>query len=164
MIRKVAPCAILVFFMIMCRAPIHQQSEQSVVVSGCPATDSCSAQLFPRHSFSVVKGSAGQSQLHIEMSSHTQVLRCRWGRRANRYPDGNMWEEIAIEWQRDTPKRLTKMVYGRFGLASAGYQTLPPTAVLWEADQRTLHLKVRPPGRRADIDLVFLLTEPAGMP
>ncbi len=164
MIRKVATCAILVFFMIMCRAPLRPGSARSVVVSGYPATDSCSAQLFSEHSFTVVTGSAGQSQLHLEPSSKTDVLRCRWERRANRHPDGKGWEEIVIEWKNNDPNHLTKVVYGRFGSASAGYQTLSVADVIWEVDNRTRHLKVRPPGRRTDIDLVFLLTEPPRMP
>ncbi|UMY66582.1 MULTISPECIES: hypothetical protein [unclassified Flavobacterium] len=150
--------------MIMCRGPLLPGSARSVVVSGFPATDSCSARLFSGRSFSVTKGSAGQPQLQLEPSSKTHVLVCRWERRANRHPDGKAWEEIAVEWQHHDPTQLTKVVYGRFGSASAGYQTLPVTNVTWEVDHRTRHLKVRPPGRRTEIDLVFLLTEPPRVP
>lgn len=163
--QKVASCLIPVFFMIMCRTPVPTTPlTHRVVVDGCRPNDSCAAQLLLQRSFTITTGISGASLPEFHPSSTSDVLWFRSERRATKRPDGYSGEEIILQWQKDHPKRLTQVVYGRFGFAGTGYESIDPTLVVWETEDKRCHLRFRPPGRRSDIDLFFTVTDRATVP
>gem|GEM_PF-4592802 len=163
--RKVASCAILALFMIMCRSKHSAPAVPvDIVVSGCAVTDTCSAQLFSGCRMALTKGPHGQSLLQFNADPDYRVIRFRCGHNQKSVADARSWEELVIEYPVDRPQSITHLLYGRFGFAEAQYHDIPPDAVTWEVSGRLLHLVMKPPGRRIAFDLFFTLSAASDRP